>query len=100
MTQMLLFQTQSRLDREFYDFHAKNPAVYRKLVELARQAKASGRTRVGIGMLYEVVRWHVFLITTDDEYKLNNNHRSRYARLIMEQEPDLAGIFELRELHS
>ena len=103
MTQTLqaqLFSTQTRLDREFFDFHAHNPGVYRELVKLARQAVTRGRTRVGMKMIYEVVRWNRFLETTDPDWKLNNNYHSRYARLIMEQEPDLAGIFELRELRS
>ena len=34
--------------------------------------------------------------TTDPEYKINNNFTAFYARLIMAQEPDLAGIFDLR----
>ena len=38
--------------------------------------------------------------TTDEHsgFKLNNNYRSRYARLIMEQEADLEGVFQIREL--
>ena len=27
---------------------------------------------------------------------LNNNHESQYARLLMEQEPGLEGMFEVR----
>ena len=30
------------------------------------------------------------------EFKLNNNYRSFYSRLLMEQEPELAGYFETR----
>lgn len=84
----------------FRAFHEANPHVYRALVELARTAKAQGAAEIGIGMLWEVLRWRLFFETTDRNFKLNNNHRSRYARLIMAQEPDLAGIFEVRELTS
>jgi hypothetical protein len=35
-------------------------------------------------------------ISTTGDFKLNNNYRAHYARLIMHQEPDLDGIFELR----
>ncbi len=50
-------------------------------------------------MLYEVTRWEFWLATeSDDEFKLNNNFTAYYARLIMEQEPDLAGMFELRKV--
>jgi hypothetical protein len=92
--------TLSKLDRDFAAFHAKNPQVYNRLVALAKVAKRNGRTQLGIKMLYEVLRWEIFITTTGDDYRLNNNWPSRYARLIMEQEPGLAGIFELRELRS
>jgi hypothetical protein len=88
------------LDRKFFDFHEHNPGVYRELVRLARQAKQAGRDRIGVKMIWEVVRWNIFIRTTDEQYKLPNNYHSRYARLIMMQEKDLAGIFELRELRS
>jgi len=92
---------ESRLAAEFLAFHEANPKVYAELVRLARQAKARGRTKVGIGMLWEVLRWHFWLETNGaDEFKLNNNHRSRYARLIMGLEADLLGVFETRELRS
>ena len=85
-------------ERRFQTFHTENPQVYRALVALARKAVRRGHRRIGIGMLYEVLRWQTMLATTDPDFKLNNNYRSRYARLIMAQEPDLAGVFELREL--
>jgi hypothetical protein len=88
------------LDAEFLAFHAANPHIYDALVVLARRARSAGRTRAGIGMLWEVLRWDIFIRTTGTEYKLNNNLRSRYARLIMHREPDLAGFFETRVLTS
>ena len=98
MSQATLFA--SKLDTEFWEFHVNNPAVYDELVKLSRQARRRGRARIGIKMLFEVVRWQRILSTTDPDWKLNNNYHSRYARLIMEQEPDLADMFELRELRS
>jgi hypothetical protein len=38
--------------------------------------------------------------TVGDDFKLNNNYHSRYARLIMEREPGLDGFFETRGLRS
>ena len=87
-------------DRRFRDFHRDNPEVYEELMVLVRQAMARGRKKIGIKMLWEVVRWNRFLRTTDEKYKLNNNYHSRFARLIMDNEPGLAGIFETRVLKS
>jgi hypothetical protein len=88
------------LQEKFEVFHTKNPWVYMVLVKLARDLMARGRRRIGIGMLFEVLRWQYQMATVDpaSDFKLNNNYRSRYARLIMENEPDLADAFEVREL--
>jgi len=52
---------------------------------------------MGIGMLYEVLRWNYYTtVETNEEYKLSNDFRAPYARLIMDQEPDLQDAFNLR----
>ena len=89
------------IQEAFEAFHVKHPEVYTGLVRLARQGIAANRSRLGIGQLFEVLRWSwriAGLPDEDEAWKLNNNYRSRYARLIMEQEPDLDDIFETREL--
>jgi hypothetical protein len=88
------------IDDSFEAFHKANPHVYERLVHHARVALRAGRHRGGIGMLYELVRWERYIETTGDTWKLNNNFRSRYARLIMRQELDLVGFFDTRELTS
>lgn len=89
------------LDACFARFHTNHPEVYRGLVALAREAKQAGQTRVGIGMLFEVLRWQRVVAGDDHEtFLLNNNYRSRYARLIMANERDLDDIFATRDLPS
>lgn len=85
------------LDAQFEKFHKENPRVYEELVSLTQQGYDRGRKRIGMRMLFEVVRWNRFLQTTDPQYKLNNSYTSRYARLIMAQNPKFQGIFETRE---
>ena len=86
-------------DADFLAFHAENPQVYGELVRLARKARRQGKTVIGIRMLWEVTRWNLWLRSkSPDEYKLNNNLTSRYARLIMKRERDLKGIFNIRNL--
>jgi len=90
------------IQEEFERFHRENPAVYRTLVRLARAYKARMGRAPGIGMLWEVMRWEIALETRrhPESFRFNNNYRSRYARLIMEQEPDLADAFETRRLRA
>lgn len=92
---------QVSIQSQFEAFHARHPAVYDELVKLAYRGLHAGRRRIGIGMLFEVLRWEWTIAGLPDEaeeWKLNNNYRSRYARLIMDREPPLDGMFELRVL--
>lgn len=78
-------------------FHARNPHVYRMLRQIALSVRKTGRKNFGIAALFERLRWISVFETDDDKYKLNNSYRAFYARLLMEQEPDLAGFFTTRE---
>lgn len=88
------------LDERFAVFHMLNGHVYDRLRALALELVDHGRTRIGIGMLFEVLRWQQSLDTLGDVWKLNNSYRSRYARLLAANEPRLADVFETRELRS
>lgn len=88
------------LQERFEAFHAANPWVYRRLVEMSRAWKRRGRSRIGIAMLIETLRWQYGMMTTGDEFYLNNSYRSRYSRMIMANEDDLDGFFSTRELRS
>lgn len=86
------------IEERFQAFHTENPDVYRQLVSITRNAKMNGRN-IGMKAVGERFRWQRENDTHDSSvYKLNNDYLSRYARLIMQQEPDLAGFFETREL--
>jgi len=85
------------LEDNFLRFHAQNPRVYQELVSLAfRWRERRPGEKCGIGMLFEVARWNLLISTAGEPVKLNNNYRAFYARMIMEHEPDLDGLFELR----
>ena len=89
----------SKLETQFWQFHFDNPTVYRLLVKYARQyrERRGPDIKLGIKALYERVRWDVAMETTDEDFKLNNNHHAYYARLIMRDEDGLANIFRLRK---
>ena len=86
-----------KLERAFWQFHHDNPHVYDKLVAYARQF-ALYHEHGSINLLFERVRWDYLTDTaTADGFKLNNNHRAFYARLIEDQESDLHGFFRMRQ---
>jgi len=90
----------SSLDARFWAFHEQNPQVFAKLEELASQAFTRGRKKIGIGMIFEVLRWNSHMATTGDTYKLNNSYRSRYVRILIDKHPEYKDLFEVRRIHS
>lgn len=90
----------SPLDKRFWDFHKSNPNIYSELVKLSQQVKDSGRKRISINMMFEVIRWNSYIKTTTKDFKLNNSYRSRYARIIVENNPQFVGMFEVRRIKS
>jgi hypothetical protein len=81
----------------FEEFHQANKHVYATLVRLAREwINSTGSRKVGIKSLFEVARWTLAIETSDAEYRLNNSYTAYYARLLMAENPELAGLFELR----
>ena len=80
----------------FLDYHADNPHVYTRLVTMARTLTRLGHTRIGMGMLFENLRYDHMLKTTGYPFKLNNSFRAFYSRLIEAQNPDLEGVFTMR----
>jgi hypothetical protein len=83
------------LEDQFTAFHAANPQVHAALRALALSMRRRGVRKAGIGQLFEVLRWQYALQTNGGDFKLNNNFRSFYARLL-DNEPELHGLFELR----
>ena len=81
----------------FEQFHRDNPRVYAVLVRLAREwVRTTGRRKVGISALFERTRWEIAIETKSPDFKLNNNFRAFYARLLMAEHEDLDDIFDLR----
>lgn len=85
----------------WWEFHLAHPEVERGLVSLARQLLNRGYKHLGIGMLWETLRYHSMLgakVPDEDVFRLNNSNRAYYARFLMEQHADLDGVFETRAL--
>ena len=86
------------LEEQFAAFHSANPHVYQALRRHALAMVRRGQHKIGIKMLFEVLRWQHAMTTTDaaSAFKLNNNYAPFYARLLMDNEPELSGAFETR----
>lgn len=84
------------VEERFESFHKANPHVYEALVALASSLKGQGRKTFGMKALFEFLRFSYALQTSGDSYKINNSYAPFYARLIMQNEPQLTGFFNLR----
>jgi hypothetical protein len=85
------------IEEQFRRFHEANPHVARILAQMALDLKRRGREHFGMKALFEALRYYSALQTEGDEWKLNNNHTSFYARLLMDRHPELEDFFEIRE---
>ena len=84
----------------FQIFHRDNPHIYQRIVDIAFEMRQRGVKKMGIALIFERLRWLNFIEVnnTDGGFKLSNDYRAEFARLIMQQEPGLEDFFEVREL--
>lgn len=91
------------LEQLALDFHNRNPHVYELFVQLAKKAARTHDT-LSAAQIWEVMRWEYSFRTdetgidpdTGNPLKLNNNHRTYYARWFMEEYPALGARFKTR----
>lgn len=88
------------LQERFEAFAKANPHVYVELRRRALTLARRGVKRVGVKALVESMRYDAAVSRGDDGYALNNSLTSRFARMLVDSEPELAGLIELRELKS
>lgn len=76
--------------------------VVAAVTEAALRLHRRGFKHYGIAALFEAARYtYALRVGPDAEgFKLNNNWRSRLARDLMVEHPELDGFFELRELRA
>lgn len=95
-----LAQPTDDIEVAFVAFHQANRGVY---AELETRALTLGAfptiRRIGIAQLFEAMRYDHALRTAGEDWKLNNNYRALYVRLLLHHQPHLAGKFELRARH-
>lgn len=82
---------------KFEEWRKQNGEAIALYLRFARQMKASGRKHYGMKAIAERVRWEMTVGRTDGEaFKVNNNYTAYIARLLVELDPSLSGLFEFR----
>lgn len=93
-----IFETVApHIKEKFIEYHENNPHVFQLFLKYARELSKANRRHYGVVAISERIRWHLNVETTGDEFKINNNYRSCYARLLVSKYPDEFGsMFEIR----
>jgi hypothetical protein len=86
----------NRLWREFLEFDAANPHVWELFERFAFEAIEAGHETLSASLICERIRWETTVVTTDTEFKLNNNHRAYYARKFNSIHQNIPQKFVLR----
>ena len=82
--------------KAFWKYHRTNPHIFPLVKKYADQLRAAGRKNYAIVAVFERIRWHLNVETQGDDFKLNNNYRSCYARLLVHSHPEFDGFFRTR----
>ena len=82
--------------KKFEMFQKDNEHVLFKLIELCELAVSSGRTKLSMNQMFEVLRWDYSLNTHAQDFKLCNNYRAYFTRLIRKLRPELGNLITSR----
>ncbi|KOX53879.1 hypothetical protein ADL19_15015 [Streptomyces purpurogeneiscleroticus] len=86
----------THLEKDFHIFHRDNPKVYELFKKFTKEVIDAGFTHHSARDIMRRIVWETTIVTTDDQYKINNNHTPYYARLWMQQHPEYPGFFRTR----
>lgn len=87
------------LDLLFARFMREQTDTFDALVEIVRELKALGQSRISMKFVVEIARYK-FLVRqqSGERHAVNNSFTSRLARAIEKTHPEFAGLFEMREM--
>jgi hypothetical protein len=93
-------QAPAAIQAEFEKFDGQYPDVYALFVKFAEQMWDAGRRKGSSKSIVERIRWEHMTTSQggNEDFKINNNFTSRYARKLIREQPKFADFFETRSL--
>lgn len=79
------------------EFHAENPHVWVRFREMAIELYDAGHRKISARMIWECLRRERMLITTNANYKFNNDLTGYYSRLLSQTDSRFETVFEFRD---
>lgn len=74
----------------------ENPKGWAAFHQFALDIKRGGIDRIGFDTIRGRVRWEVSFVRKE-QFKISNSYSPILARMLMEQNPELEGLFELKQ---
>jgi len=87
------------LFKRFRKFHEDNPKVYELFTKFTFHVIKKGHNNFSADAIAHRIRWETTIETTDEEFKICNDHIAYYSRLFMAQFPEQDGFFRTKEIH-
>ncbi|MFF0469345.1 hypothetical protein ACFYPX_18175 [Micromonospora zamorensis] len=84
------------LGRRFLDFHKANRHVYKLFEHRIRRYQREGVRYIGADLVLAGIRCDYTVVTKSEPYKINNNHKSFYSRLLLHRNPALGSLLKMR----
>jgi len=82
---------------DFENFHENNPRVYELFILFTSRVIGRGFKHYSADAIVHRIRWETGVETRGDEFKLNNNYISAYARMFERDFPQYQGFFRKRQ---
>lgn len=82
--------------RDFTEWHAANPGIWRYFRRFAFEAVARRRTRISHWLIINRIRWEVSIVTTGVDFKISNDTIAFYARLWRALHPAHRELFKVK----
>lgn len=86
---------------KFRDYHNSHPKVYKLFKQYANQMKESGREHYSAEIIINQIRWHHDIKSNGaDVFKISNDFKPLYARLLVYKFPEFKDFFQFRQVRS
>ena len=81
--------------KSFLQYDQENKEIYEAFKDITMQYIKQNYKHIGAKNVCEIIRWQT-MISGNDEFKINNNYVSGYARKFEKEFPQFEGLFRKR----
>lgn len=88
------------IEERFERWLEECPDVFPLFIALALDLKRAGHQKYSSDGICHVIRWHKAVSRGSEPFKINDHFSALLSRKAMDEVPELAGFFELRQRRS